>query len=455
MSRASPQLIVFSYHKSGTSLFLHVMTKVSQRLGLTLVNHYGLVRWLELEPDIILLPHSLLRGALDRPYRAIRLIRDPRDIWVSGYLYHLRCEEDWCRNTDMDFTPPIQWPQVDYSFAHWPEDWKRHYLERLSGRSYQQNLVDRPLADGLAFELDFYTGCTLAAMREWKLNQAGALDIKLEDVMADFDGTMLRIFDHFGFTADQSQAALEAASTEDIRRMDHAAIAERPQIYSRAISKWRDVLSADQIARFEEHHGDLIRELGYEPAGAVPTRLENRDASAGLTHGSAPLATGGDEVKPICSRQAQRSEDCPDTSNVTKTTQDAEIRLSADGAVIRPTAAGQGAYTFVVPSGAAWVRLESRSDIVADPHAPGLDDTRRLGVRVSGIAIHSDAGEVVIAADDPSLTVGWHDAEQVGIELWRWMDGSAELPWAGVSGPAVVTVRCETLAEYSINDDKI
>src|ERR1700677_4376681 len=148
MSRVSPQLIVFSYHKSGTSLFLHVMTKVSQRLGLTLVNHYGLVRWLELGPDIILLPHSLLRGALDRPYRAIRLIRDPRDIWVSGYLYHLRCEEEWCRNANLDPTSPIGWPKVDYSVAHWPEDWKRRYLERLSGQSYQQNLLNRSLADG-------------------------------------------------------------------------------------------------------------------------------------------------------------------------------------------------------------------------------------------------------------------------------------------------------------------
>lgn len=283
MSRVSPQLIVFSYHKSGTSLFLHVMTKVSERLGLTLVNHYGLVEQLDLEPDVILLPHSMLRGALDRPYRAIRLIRDPRDIWVSGYLYHLRCDEGWCRNTDMDPTPPIQWPQVAYSFAHWPEDWKRHYLERLSGKSYQQNLLDRSLADGLDFELDGYTGCTLATMREWKLNGADALDVKLEDVMADFDGAMRHIFDHFGFTADQSQAALEVARSEDVRRMDDAAIAERPQIHSRTTSKWRDVLSATQIARFEERHGDLIRELGYELAGAIPSFLENQDASAPLT----------------------------------------------------------------------------------------------------------------------------------------------------------------------------
>ena len=122
MSRVASQLIVFSYHKSGTSLLLHVMTKVSERLGLTLVNHFGLVDRLDLEPDIVLLPHSLLPhsslgGLFDRPYRAIRMIRDPRDIWVSGYLYHRHCAEEWCVNTDMDLTPPIQWPRVDHSFV--------------------------------------------------------------------------------------------------------------------------------------------------------------------------------------------------------------------------------------------------------------------------------------------------------------------------------------------------
>jgi hypothetical protein len=441
MSRVSPQLIVFSYHKSGTSLFLHVMTKVSKILGLTLVNHYGLVERLELEPDVILLPHSMLRGALDRPYRAIRLIRDPRDIWVSGYLYHLRCNEEWCRNTDMDPTPPIRWPQVDHAFAHWPEDWKRRYLERLGGKSYQQNLLDRSLAEGLDFELDCYTGCTLATMREWKLNGADALDVKLEDVMTDFDGAMLRIFDHFGFTADRTKAALGVARSEDIRRMDHAAIAGRPQIYSRTISKWRDLLSAAQIARFEERHGDLIRALGYEPAGAVPSILEHADAHARLIHASTSRATDADAIKPIWSRLEHLPEERSYTPTVATTTQDAEIRLSADGAAIRPTTANQGTYTFVVPSGRARVRLESRFSIADDPRAPCLGDPRRLGVRVSEIAIRSDGGEVVFAADDPRLTTGWHDAERLGTALWRWTDGSAELPWSGVSGPAVVTVR--------------
>ena len=266
LARILPQLICFSYHKTGTSLFLHVMTKVCGRLGLGLANYYGLVEHLDIEPDVVLLPHSLLSSSLDRPYRAIRVIRDPRDIWVSGYLYHLHCDEEWCRNTDLDSTPPIGWPKVDYSVMHWPEDWKCRYLEWLGGKSYQQNLAERSREEGLAFELEGYTGCTLATMREWKRHGINALDVKLEDVMADFDGAMLRIFDYFGFTAEQSQAALAEACSEDIRRMDDAAIAERPQIHSRTISKWRDVLSARQIADFEERYGDLIRDLGYATA---------------------------------------------------------------------------------------------------------------------------------------------------------------------------------------------
>jgi hypothetical protein len=436
MSRALPQLIVFSYHKSGTTLFLHVMTKVCERLGLTLVNHYGRVDRLELEPDVILLPHSVLRGPLDRPYRAIRLIRDPRDIWLSGYLYHLRCTEEWCINTDVDPTPPIQWPKVDHSVAHWPEEWKQRYLERLGGKSYQQNLRDRSLADGLDFELGGYTGCTFETMREWALNEVDALDVRLEEVMADFDGSMRRIFDHFNFTADQIEVALEAARSEDVRRMDDAALSERPQISSRTISKWRDILSPAQIARFEESHGELIRELGYESADA--------NGNTGARRGGPATSPPRRERRSVGSRPLR------ERGNIPATTRDAGIRLVADGASIRPTVVGHGVYTFIVPAGSERILLESRHGIPIDPRARCLGDTRRLGVKVIDVTVRSAVGDSVIAADDPRLSTGWHDAEHAGNVLWRWTDGSAELPWTGVSGPAVVTVRCSVLPEYII-----
>jgi hypothetical protein len=416
MPRTSPQLICFSYHKSGTSLFLHVMTKISQRLGLTLVNHYGRVDRLDPEPDIILLPHSVLRAPLDRPYRAIRLIRDPRDIWVSGYLYHQRCDEEWCRNTNLVPASPVTWPQVDYSVVHWPEAWKRRYLDRLEGKSYQQNLLDRSVQDGLDFELAGYTGCTLATMREWKLNKADALDVKLEDVMADFDAAMLRIFAHFDFNAEQRQAALEVARSEDVHRMDDAAMAERPQIHSRTISKWRDVLSATQVARFEACYGDLIHKLGYETATTASSCLENA------------------ERRYVAAKAS--------------TTHDPEIRLSADGNRIRPSGKNQDVYSFVVPPGTARVRLESRSDSPADVRPGYLNKPRRLGVKVSRITIRSEMDECVIAVDDPRLIHGWQETELFGNVFWRWTDGAGELPWPTFAGPVLVNVHCLPLTEY-------
>ncbi len=247
------------------------MTRLSERLGLTLSNRFGLVDRIPHEPDIVLLPHSLLsQSALadlhGRPYRAVRMIRDPRSIWVSGYLYHQHCAEKWCTNTDLDPTPPIRWPQVDYSFAHRPEDWKRQYLERLNGKSYQQRLRDYNVADGLDFELDGYTGCTLDAMREWGSHGIAAMNVQLETVTANFDVAMLRIFEHFGFSSEQSLAALDVARSEDISRMDDAVASPCMQVHSRALSKWSDFLSTAQVAEFEARHGDLIQELGYDLA---------------------------------------------------------------------------------------------------------------------------------------------------------------------------------------------
>ncbi len=263
MAQRRPQFIIFTYHKAGTSLFANLTEKLAASLGLRVAVHYGQVWHVDPHADIVRLPHGLLGLRLDRRFRAIRVIRDPRDIWVSGYLYHRHCREFWCVNTDFDPTAPIGPPQVDFSFQHRPERWKRRYLQRLHGRSYQQNLLDRSLSDGLAFELENFTSATLDAMRAWWLDDPAVLTVRLEDIVHDFDGMMLTIFRHWGATETECAAALDVARTEDIGRMSDAAIGERPQIHGRTLSKWRTILSQSQVAQFERLHGDLITALGY------------------------------------------------------------------------------------------------------------------------------------------------------------------------------------------------
>ena len=153
-----PQILIFSYHKTGTTLFDRVMRKLAERFGLSVTVQYGMAHHIDSHADIVLLPHSLSGFALARPYRGVRVIRDPRDIWVSGYLYHCRTNEGWCVNTNFNPTPPITYPRVDFSLQHRPERWKRNWLARLNGKSYQQNLRERDRAAGLDFELAGYTG---------------------------------------------------------------------------------------------------------------------------------------------------------------------------------------------------------------------------------------------------------------------------------------------------------
>src|ERR1700722_13569783 len=97
-----PQMLIFSYHKTGTVLLRNIARAICSRLGLTFGESYGEVRDIDPALDLVVLGHSLLGFELSRPIRGVRVVRDPRDIWVSSYLYHRHCQEPWCLNTDFD-----------------------------------------------------------------------------------------------------------------------------------------------------------------------------------------------------------------------------------------------------------------------------------------------------------------------------------------------------------------
>ena len=63
---ARPQMLIFTTHKSGTSLFHHVMHKLAERLSLRVATLYGVVNEIDPQLDMALLAHSLL-GCQIRP----------------------------------------------------------------------------------------------------------------------------------------------------------------------------------------------------------------------------------------------------------------------------------------------------------------------------------------------------------------------------------------------------
>jgi hypothetical protein len=257
------QMYFFCYHKTGSELCASIARKIAERFVWQADYLLGLVRSVDRSKQIVTFAHSLIDFDLSTvPHRGVRLIRDPRDVWLSGYLYHRHCRERWCINEQFDLTPPIRFPRIPYSQQHRSEEWKRAYIAGLGGMSYQKNLLARDQNAGRFFEMERYADWTISEMASWKPDP-DTIDIKLEDFMADFDGTLALILRHFGVEDADIPSALAAAASEDIGRMTDTQLATNPHIHSRSISKWRGMLTPDQQRKFEARYGSAIAQLGY------------------------------------------------------------------------------------------------------------------------------------------------------------------------------------------------
>jgi hypothetical protein len=124
---------------------------------------------------------------------------------------------------------------------------------------------------------------------------------------------------------------------------------------------------------------------------------------------------------------------------------DPDLRLTADGRVVRPLA-GEGAAAFLFPASTKDVRLMSST--VCPAEALGSLDQRDLGVMLAGLSFSgSHGGEPRrIALNDKQLCDGVHEVENHGGALRRWTTGEAILDpqlWEGLSGPVALLVTYE------------
>ncbi len=259
-------MYIFCYHKVGTVLFTKIVQNIAPLFGWTVQSLPGLVGHVDRSKRVVLFIHSIVDFELSSyPHKGIRLIRDPRDVWLSGYLYHRHCSEGWCINENFDVKTPILFPQVPHSQQHRPEEWKQSYIAGLGGMSYQKNLLSRDEDAGLSFEMERYADWTISAMMSWKADP-NTIDLKIEDFMADFDGALTRVLRHLGMKEEDIPKALSVAAAEDIRRMSDAQLAGNNHIYSRSISKWQSMLTPRQIRKCELKYGSVIEQLGYSAA---------------------------------------------------------------------------------------------------------------------------------------------------------------------------------------------
>lgn len=233
-----PLILVGTHHKTGTKWMLSLFEGFCDALGDRL--HGGTQQALPPSARVFFQDHSRFDFAsLGRAHRGLHVIRDPRDVLISGARYHARSAESWLHQRRLGL-------------------WGRTYQEAIRRR--------RSLRDAVAFEMDHAGGATIREMLAWDRGRPEFFEAKYEDLVGDRDFSLFRrILSFLGY---------EPADLPVLERI----VRERSLFFGGRVDdpshvsdgrpeQWRGVFDDRLRRRFLARFGDALERLGYRADG--------------------------------------------------------------------------------------------------------------------------------------------------------------------------------------------
>ncbi|WP_339643753.1 hypothetical protein [Jannaschia helgolandensis] len=243
-------LCIGTHHKTGTLWMRTVFRKLAQALGIEshqvfagsgdgmvpAADRVFLFQWSSAFPPVI----------LDRPdARILHVIRDPRDVLLSGMRYHRTA------------------PAGGEEFLHIPR-------ADLDGLTYQQHLNALPHDSArLMFEMGEKHAETLTAMTAWDYARDNTIEARFEDLMQDHDTRGFS--DHLrnlGLpeveVAQGARIFWDSALFGGLAAPEARADRVKAHVTGGSGSGWRDALPGDVAQAYAARHGDALMTLGYE-----------------------------------------------------------------------------------------------------------------------------------------------------------------------------------------------
>jgi hypothetical protein len=240
VAQARPRMVVGTFHKTGTVLMLTILREISRQLG------YKLALSSRKDPpddwQIYFHPHSAFPDAVRAvPHRGVVVIRDPRDVIISGAHYHCR--------TDARRDPWLYEPD-----------------KRFEGRSYHEAIAAEPTEEAkLVFEMRHHGNQTLLNMKRIVTPPPGFILTRLEDLSTDHELTEFRrIFTWLGIPQEQMPTALGIAEAQSL--FSGSKKLEAKHIRSGRPAQWREHFTPLAHEVFLRRFGDLPERLGYPSA---------------------------------------------------------------------------------------------------------------------------------------------------------------------------------------------
>lgn len=230
------KLIHCGHHKVGTYWFARILKGIADHYGLKFQNCEQF--YLNQDTDFFMEQHTYVDLTEFDDYVGSHLIRDPRDMVISGYHYHKWTTEDW---------------------AHLP-------VPSLGYKSFQKYLNSLDEREGLKAEIR-RTARNINDMAEWDYKNPKFFEIKYEDLVADEMAIFESLFKHFGFNEEGVAYGLEMAEKYSFKNVTKRKVGEESKqnhLRSGKPGQWIDMFTEEHKDLFKELTGDALIKMGYE-----------------------------------------------------------------------------------------------------------------------------------------------------------------------------------------------
>jgi hypothetical protein len=232
---------VGTYHKTGTVWMRNVFRDAAEILGTVSKSIKKSEKLSDIDSSYIYLQdHCLFPDQLyGLRIRGIRIIRDPRDVVISGAHYHVRSDEPWLSVRE-DVPGALSYSETINGY----EDWEDRYLYemRMVGGQTIRQMID---AEGDTARADFIKQNFLTIRYEDMIGAHGYL-------------SFAKICSYLKLPYETILPAFEKNSLHnaDVRKTSHVTSGKGGQ--------WREKFSRRVAEEFAAHYQYALEALGYE-----------------------------------------------------------------------------------------------------------------------------------------------------------------------------------------------
>ena len=186
-------------------------------------------------------------------YRGSHFVRDPRDLIVSGYHYHLWTGEPWCIAPDFDWRRIVNHP----FFKEYVAGDDKRAPQRISYRDYL-NTLDKE--KGMIVEM-LWRQHHFEHVRNWNYQNTKIMELKYEDIIGNEVESFGKLFSHYEFHPKIIDRGLEIVEKLSLKNKKKS---KTGHVRNGTTSQWAAEFSPLHEHVFNDLYGDLLATMGYK-----------------------------------------------------------------------------------------------------------------------------------------------------------------------------------------------